>query len=162
MFTLTKTLLTVALLCALTGCGADTEEPGIPTAGGAPPSATGSGPGDLAAFQACLEKRGVLVDPGTAPDPADPAFAAAAQACRAYLPDGGDLPRASAQDLEQARAFALCMRENGLPDYPDPPADGSLKNFTPPAAAEDDIVRATEACAKHIKAAQPGSGGSAG
>ena len=42
---------------------------------------------------------------------------------------GGATPAASASaaaDPEQGRKFAACMRENGVPDFPDPGADGDF------------------------------------
>ena len=51
---------------------------------------------------------------------------AAHEACKQYLPDGGTMHRPSAEDLDQMRGMAKCMRENGIPNFPDPKPDGGL------------------------------------
>lgn len=43
----------------------------------------------------------------------------ALEKCRQFLPDGGNPKPMSPENLEQARAFAKCMRTAGVP-YPDP------------------------------------------
>lgn len=49
---------------------------------------------------------------------------AADEKCRQYLPDGGNPKPMNPEQLEQARQFAKCMRDEGVP-YPDPkPEDG--------------------------------------
>jgi hypothetical protein len=40
------------------------------------------------------------------------------------MPNGGEVRQPSAEDLALLRAFAKCMREQGL-DYPDPVVDGN-------------------------------------
>jgi hypothetical protein len=46
---------------------------------------------------------------------------AALQACRKYLPDGGEPHAPSAKELEALRKFAQCMREHGIETTdPDP------------------------------------------
>ncbi|HTJ35584.1 MAG TPA: hypothetical protein VL738_20370 [Dactylosporangium sp.] len=44
-------------------------------------------------------------------------------ACRKYLPNGGEARKPTAAELEQEVRYAQCMRAHGL-DYPDPGADG--------------------------------------
>lgn len=51
-------------------------------------------------------------------------FEAAMTACRQFMPNGGEVRQPSAEDLALLRAFAKCMREQGL-DYPDPVVDGN-------------------------------------
>lgn len=49
---------------------------------------------------------------------------AAHEKCRQHLPDGGNPKPMNPEQLEQARKFAKCMRDEGVP-YPDPkPEDG--------------------------------------
>jgi hypothetical protein len=50
-------------------------------------------------------------------------FKKAEEACRSLAPNGGDLPKPSAAELEQLRKFAACMRSHGI-DVPDPDPDG--------------------------------------
>jgi hypothetical protein len=60
-----------------------------------------------------MEVNGVLVSA--------PAFKAAMQACRKYLPNGGTpSPAKTAQLKAQALAMARCMRSHGVPSFPDP------------------------------------------
>jgi len=53
-------------------------------------------------------------------------FEAAQEACKQYMPGGGEMHKPSAEDLEAARNMAKCMRANGLPNFPDPNPDGGL------------------------------------
>ncbi|MFC4037425.1 hypothetical protein ACFO1B_03225 [Dactylosporangium siamense] len=48
---------------------------------------------------------------------------AAFEACRRFLPNGGEARKPTAAELEQQVRYAQCMRAHGL-DYPDPSADG--------------------------------------
>lgn len=94
---------------------------------GVPFSITGSAQ-QLAKFAGCMRANGEL----TFPDPnalgvisasfnrASPQFSQALQACRKDLPGGIPSPAQQAQDLRQAVAFSACMRQNGVPGYPDP------------------------------------------
>jgi hypothetical protein len=54
-----------------------------------------------------------------------PAFQAAMQSCRSYLPNGGQPPALSASQRQAMLAFAHCMRSHGLPGFPDPTFNGS-------------------------------------
>lgn len=60
------------------------------------------------------------VEAGTA-DEMDEAF----EACKEFLPDGGEPVRTSPEDLEAQRAFAKCMRDQGM-DMPDPDPNGGM------------------------------------
>jgi hypothetical protein len=95
----------------------------------------------------CIRTHGMpqWPDPVTGPDghlmfPADaPHTTAQVQAaCRslfAQLPaDAGATPPPSAADLTKLREFAVCMRRNGVPDWPDPDASGNFVNV--PAAVD--------------------------
>lgn len=56
-----------------------------------------------------------------------PAFAAAQAKCQKLLPNGGAPPPFDPQALVQLRQIAICMRQHGVPDFPDPvraPATG--------------------------------------
>jgi hypothetical protein len=56
----------------------------------------------------------------------DPNFQAAQEKCRNLAP-GGDHQGSDPATVEQMRAFSQCMRDNGLPDFPDPDPDGRLR-----------------------------------
>jgi hypothetical protein len=84
-----------------------------------------------------------------------PKFQAAWQACRRYAPNGGQPQRPSAQERQQAVAFARCMRQHGI-NLPDPQitAEG-IDQQSPPGMRRDDprLTAAEQACA------QPSKGG---
>lgn len=87
------------------------------------------------AFSRCMRDNGVdMPDPKQGPDGSiaigaagagqdDGKWEAAWEKCRAKLPNGGT-HSLSPQEREKQLAFAKCMRDNGIPDYPDPGADG--------------------------------------
>jgi hypothetical protein len=56
----------------------------------------------------------------------DPKFKAAQEKCRNLAP-GGEHQRSDPATVEQMREFSQCMRDNGLPDYPDPDPDGRVR-----------------------------------
>lgn len=45
---------------------------------------------------------------------------AAMEVCRRYLPTGGDAERPAQEDIEARQRYAECIREHGVPSYPDP------------------------------------------
>ena len=122
---------TVALISA---CGAN--------------SPTGTGGNNTAAnlaeavkFSQCMRANGVsqFPDPdasgaltidgvvnGSSLDPNSAAFQQAISACKNLEPPGFMGPQRSPQQQEAALKFAQCMRDNGVPDFPDPTPDGPL------------------------------------
>jgi hypothetical protein len=56
-------------------------------------------------------------------NPSNPAYKAAAAACRSLSP-AGNPPAQSAQDLAADVKFAACMRSHGFPGFPDPDGRG--------------------------------------
>lgn len=133
------------LLIAVSACSPAQQE-GIPTAGGQVQNQNASAkPADDPAergrqFVACMRAEGVEVPD---PEPGDTSgksalrfedgnidkfkLSAALEKCSVYLPQGGEPGRMSPQRLEAARRLAVCMRENGVPQWPDPDADGNFK-----------------------------------
>jgi hypothetical protein len=137
----------------MAGCAGDSgggED--VATAGGTP---TGSAAADteqsgdtaeqMRRFAACMRENGIdmpdpevdgegrvlMRGPGGGAEGGPPAdrekFEAAQQACKQYLPNGGEPPKMSAEDIEKARQFAKCMRENGVPNFPDPQPEGGIR-----------------------------------
>lgn len=72
-----------------------------------------------------------------------PAFKSAQQACRGLEPNGGGAGQQGQSETPHLLAFAACMREHGVPDFPDPDHNGQ---FPPSAIAHIDrgapVVRA--------------------
>jgi hypothetical protein len=76
---------------------------------------------------------------------------AALEACRAYMPNGGELTKPDPQRLEQARKFAQCMREHGITDFPDPDPNGHPGSL--PFNPNDPKVRDAEEACKDLRPA---------
>jgi hypothetical protein len=160
-----KTLLLIPLL-ALAGCAGPSESPGVATAGGgATPSAGASSAppeGDQLKFAQCMRDNGLPwykdPEPGqrgvriSIPKGTDKAKVDAAMAaCKAYLPNGGEPMKLDPEMQAQLRQFSQCMRENGLPDFPDPSAEGGIlmkpgQGGIDPESAE--FKKAEQACAQ--------------
>jgi hypothetical protein len=79
---------------------------------------------------------------------------AAQETCQKYLPNGGAAGKINPDDVKKFREYAQCMRENGVPKFPDPDAEGHLQvkaiNINGP-----EYKAANEKCA-HLT---PGGGG---
>jgi hypothetical protein len=132
------------LALGLAGCGRG-GGPGIATAGGAAtrsanPSAPAADKADRARqFAQCLRDHGIEVaDPdangevgvGEGAEVNKRDLGAAYEACRDFAPakettKGHELTPA---ELDQLRQFAQCLRDNGVPDWPDPGPDGDFGN----------------------------------
>jgi len=63
----------------------------------------------------------------------DVEFSQCMNACKQYLPNGGEPPATPPADRAAALAFARCMRAHGLSGFPDPamtPPTGSASVFS--------------------------------
>jgi hypothetical protein len=129
----------LALTLAVAACGGGTKTGGVASLGGAnkpttTTNASASGGYDLRqalVFARCMRQHGYdMPDPQIENNTVGvqlpnyqgqraPKFQAAWQACRRYAPNGGQPERPSAQDRQQALAFARCMRQHGI-NLPDP------------------------------------------
>ena len=121
---------------ATTGGGASSTASAVANAGAATTSASsspGSSPSPaqpdqtLLNFARCMRANGVPNFPDPKPGggfrfPASPApaFAAAKTKCQKLLPNGGAPPPFDPQALVQLRQIAICMRQHGVPNFPDP------------------------------------------
>jgi hypothetical protein len=141
---------TLTLVLAVAGCGGPADEPGVATARtGTPGPAASATADELAryveaqrAWVRCLREQGFT----DIPDPdangrvdlsahggrkkTDPAWLAAQMACREFQREvpavlQPTLPPLTAQQLQWRRDYAVCMRANGMPRWPDPKPDGS-------------------------------------
>jgi hypothetical protein len=164
---------TLGLLLALSmaGCGGGDGDDGVATASrgaSAKPSSSTGGAGrseqqSALTYAQCMRANGVPKFPD--PDPngdmgvdldklgVDKAkFDAAHQKCKHYLPNGGEPQKPDPQALEQMRQYAKCMRENGVPKFPDPDANGGIA-LTPDKLGMDPLgpqMKAAEkACEKY-------------
>ncbi|MGC4876884.1 hypothetical protein ACLQ26_11580 [Micromonospora sp. DT43] len=132
----------VLLALALPACGAGGDDGGgVATAGGTTAEATASGTpvsdsDRQLAFARCMRENGVDMpdpEPGARPnfrfgaDVDQQKVQAAMEKCQDKLPNGGQGPQLNPEQAEQMRALAKCMRENGVPDFPDPDAEGRLR-----------------------------------
>ncbi|MEU8260482.1 hypothetical protein AB0C02_07660 [Micromonospora sp. NPDC048999] len=143
------TLLVLPLLLGLAtaGCArADSDGDQVATAGGgaaaASPSASVVQVNDedrQREFAKCMRENGMPDFPD--PEPGEgggfririPAgqdrdkAQAAVEKCRSLMPNGGQPMKLDPEQVEKVRALARCMRENGVPDFPDPGPDGALE-----------------------------------
>ncbi|NUT37183.1 MAG: hypothetical protein HOV79_29350 [Hamadaea sp.] len=129
---------------ALQGCSGDSGQPQVASAGGTPtvaPTAdvVGTYVEAVRSYVTCLRGEGLKVSDPDAKGrftfegdnrtlKADPKFRAAQQKCGGLLPpvpaELQDKPVLTAEQIEKAREYAKCMRDNGAPDFPDPGPDG--------------------------------------
>jgi hypothetical protein len=87
-------------------------------------------------------------------DPDDPALRAAQEACRELAPGGEHQNTGDPAFVEQMREFSQCMRDNGVPDFPDPDADGQLRGVGHEDEGDPTFRAATETCREKL----PGGG----
>jgi hypothetical protein len=120
----------------------------ISACGSSTPAETGSGGNDSAGnarqavrFAECMRTNGVsdFPDPGASGkftidgvvngsslDLSAPAFKRAMSACKHLEPAGFTGSKRSPLEQQAALKFAKCMRENGVPGFPDPNPNGPL------------------------------------
>jgi hypothetical protein len=132
------------LVCGLVLAAACSRAPGpdIPAASGSASASPSAASGDYSAFFGCMHQHGISVpdpapsSPGTVGEWVDqqsaqnPGFDPAAVACQSQLPASdpnshATAPPATAQQLEQLRTYAVCMRAHGI-DMADPTPDGQM------------------------------------
>ncbi len=125
--------ITIAVMgtAAIVGCGSTGQ-----------PSQTAAnahrGSSSALQFSHCMRANGVpnFPDPGprgyqitssSAINPLSPADQTAFHACEQYLPSSGPPPAVPASERPQELKFAQCMRANGVPNFPDPDANGNIQ-----------------------------------
>ncbi|NUT50430.1 MAG: hypothetical protein HOV94_24455 [Saccharothrix sp.] len=115
--------LALAPVLAATACGTGGAQEVAASSSAAP-----SQEDRLREFARCMRSNGVDVPdpaPGGKPgvsgkvDRTAPDFERAREACREFLPGGGDLSTLDPEQWDRLREFAQCMRANGV-DVPDP------------------------------------------
>jgi hypothetical protein len=168
-------LLAGALLAA--GCGDDSAE-GDSDAGGST-ATSGSGSDDQAVqYSECMRENGVpnfpdpengrltlRAGPDSGIDPNSPEFQAAQEACQDLAPQGGPGGGAANPQLEeQVLEYAKCMRENGVPDFPDPQVSGGGVRMQLPQGVDANspqFQQAQQACQDMLAGLGGGAGGGA-
>ena len=150
-------LAALALLAALglTACGSGGSAPQVATAGG---GASASAPADQDhALADCLRGEGLVLTEDADGRPVIDKYknptgkiAAATEKCRQFEPAAAAPPKVSAQDLEAKRQYSACMRDHGLPYFPDPDPETGEPKLSDELAArlKADAARAAalEAC----------------
>ena len=139
----------IALAALISACGSS-----APAATGSRSSDGGGSTADhekAVKFAACMRRNGVrqFPDPGASGrltidavangsslDTSTPAFEQAISACKSLEPAGFMGSKRSSQQQQAALKFAQCIRNNGVPDFPDPIPNGPLvdTNRIPSAA----------------------------
>jgi hypothetical protein len=167
--------LLLALTLAVAACGGGDNGEGVASLGGSgsATSTTRAAGGDdmqrALNYTRCMRQQGIdMPDPqfdangrmamqlpsGAGPD--DPKFKAAAEACKQYLPNGGEPEKPDPQLQQQMVAWARCMRQHGV-NIPDPKPGGGI-DVGPAAGAKPDSAKfraAEEACKQY----EPRGGG---
>jgi hypothetical protein len=154
-----RLLLPILLVTVALGGCSQTDDAAAPA-----PSASTDERDQLRAYAKCMRANGVdMPDPNgdgviglpaqKVGSPESKIMEAANEKCRTLMPAGGEPPKMSPEDIEKVRAQSKCMRENGVPSYPDPdPQTGAV------ALSEDDVK--AEAMTKAVEKCQglgPGS-----
>lgn len=126
--------LAAAALAVLTsGCGSSSTPPAVASLASPTPStsASATSSNDVLAYPRCMRAHGLPDFPDPRPgvpldvrqfDPRSTTFKAADHACLSTRPKQQGGPPAK----DTLLAFARCMRAHGMPDFPDPQADGDL------------------------------------
>jgi hypothetical protein len=160
-------LALIAMVALLSACGSNA------------PAATGSGStggGNTATnvekavkFAECMRDNGVseFPDPnasgdfaygikaGSSLDPSTAAWQQAIGACKDLEPPGFMPKTLTTQEIDARLKFAQCIRENGVPDFPDPTENGPLINVQN-AQSNTELQAALQKCRNLLAA---GSGG---
>jgi hypothetical protein len=179
-------LLAALFIGALAACTQATDA-GIPTASESQEASPGEAdlaqtettpaaedPQDAAlAYSQCIRENGVpeFPDPDSegrillrrrgSIDPDSAVWREAIDACRHLAPAGWGEANVSPGDEEVMLEFARCMRENGVPDYPDPdPNSGNRIMFGPESGIDPNdpkVQAALESCKAILQDLQSGS-----
>jgi hypothetical protein len=147
----------VGVLALVAACGSSSSDETAPAAN---PAARQD---QALAFARCMRENGVpdFPDPDAEGrfsegehDPDDPALRAAQEACRDVAPGGEHENLGDPALVEQMREYSQCMRDNGVPDFPDPDADGRLRGVGHEQRDDPTFRAASETCREKL----PGGG----
>ncbi|MGI5226307.1 hypothetical protein [Actinoallomurus sp. CA-142502] len=104
----------------------------------------------------------IIMKKGTDMDPDSPKFKAAQQACKAYAPSGQARGAQDPKQQAQMLKYVTCMRQNGVPDFPDPQNGAIIFKGGPGQGVDPNSPQfkaATQKCQKLLPAGAPGAGG---
>lgn len=143
----------------LAGCSARST-PADPSGSGATAQSSTSPDAQTASIVACYRSHGDPSFPDPVYDPGDGRWHFAVspgsaplstqQACRHLFPQASASPPVPQAQFQQLVRFAECMRQNGVPTWPDPDPDGSFG--LPPAlqTKTPGDARAMSACGRYL------------
>jgi hypothetical protein len=133
-------LALIAMVVLVGACGS--SAPSDTSAGGSGASNTAANPNHEKAvkFAECIRSNGVseFPDPdaagefvygikaGSSLDPSSAAWQTATAACRSLEPSDFMPTTFTTKQIEARDKFAQCVRDNGVPDFPDPTTHGPL------------------------------------
>ena len=172
-----RTVLALGLMLALasagcarsadSGTGVATAITGAPKASSSPTASVVVDRDQALKFSQCMREQGLTWFPDPNPDGrtaiitpkgTDPKKVQAAQAaCKKYEPAGPANGKPDPQAMEKIRQMAKCMRANGVPNFPDPNADGGIDldiKKLGMGPGDPTFDKAQTACAKYL----PGGG----
>ncbi|WP_436772658.1 hypothetical protein [Yinghuangia sp. YIM S09857] len=174
----------LALAVALAGCGSSGHDDKVASADNPSASASnspsgaakdGSEPGDALAeslrYAQCMRENGVPQFPDpvqkgnggldiSVPEGVDrQAVDAAEKVCKKFLPNAGENKPVDPEIAKRNRELAKCMRENGVPNFPDPGPDGGLQIQNDPGSGLDPSNPAFDAASKKCNMLPPGGEG---
>ncbi len=177
----TRGLAAFALLAAIVVSGCAADAPGVASLdddgrdGATTEPDAGRQEGDPVKFAECMRDQGIEIeDPefgdggqfaitipeGTQREDADDAMKAM-QACKEFMPNGGEPPQLDPEQQAKMREFAECMRRNGIEEFPDPGPGGGLEingdedAFDP---MSQEFKAAQDACRDELPVAPGGPG----
>jgi hypothetical protein len=160
-----------------TASDSQTASPGEANSAQAEPTPTAEDPVDAAlTYSQCMREHGVSnfpdadaegrirISPPGSIDPDEPVFREAAEACRPLAPAGWGESNAGPGDAEALLEFTRCMRENGVPDFPDPDPNTGVRNIfgrdSKPDPNDPKVQAALESCDPILEDSQkPAIGG---
>jgi hypothetical protein len=111
---------------------------------------------DGVAFARCMREHGIdMEDPQSGeginiPDGySKEQIDTAREACRDLLPGGGEPPKLDPEEIERQLAYSKCMREHGVPNFPDPDENGRLNLGDQVDPMNPTFQDAQHACARY-------------
>lgn len=150
----------VALVAGACG-GSDKEGDGGDSAASSQSTSQSSEKTQMLAYAKCMRSNGVADFPDpqaqgglTLPkgvDPKSDAFKKADDQCKSQRPDRGGSGEGGDAPSQEQLDFAKCMRENGVPKFPDPQsAGGMLEQGSGIDIKSPEYQKANEACKKYL------------